>query len=1047
MKLQALGLMIVAALAVTPAAYGQPGAAKVNIHNPSPEITSALVQEIVSAAGTRGGLCVVAGCGSPELVAALVRQSDFFVHVLESDETELRRIRQVIDSTGAYGRRASAERGNLSRLPYPDYCANLIICDLPGLPREDACWTELLRVLRQGGLAYVGQSARTARTCTPISAEALRGKLTTAGVADFDIVEMHGLWARIRRSQPAGMRDWSHGRWGTPGNNPCVDDSLVRAPFHTSWIAEPNSFTKFGLPLASGGRVLLRHGGITYEGRYKPSQQPDLIQAFDAYNGTLLWQRRLEEPEGDGFVAVGDRVFAAGRTTLVALEARNGSTVWRLQAEDALPGMQCWGGYRCRDDVLVAAVCDTLPRQRARVRQTGLVGLSPSDGSLRWKLRPPSGVASFALGPQRCFYRSDGDLVAVRIADSQEVWRRAMAGAGIVRYAGGTVYTDSACFAASDGTAGRRGNFRGVLVGDRVIVGGMKGVSVTDLATGNRIPAFPVPRDPYCPKTGIPDGCSFMYGRCIMSTASTNCYFFSYGGTVIGDLIRDEVFPCESFRSNCRTGVIVGGGMVYNSPSGCGCSLPVRGGISLVPVDESLYWCRDESKPLPQLEKGPAFADEIRAAEARDAWPCFRHDPARSGVTEARVRWPVARGWQTRLSGKLTPPIVVGGRVFIGSDNHSIHALDAGTGATLWRFVTGGEVWASPAWWQGRLYVGSQDGWVYCLRADTGRLVWRFRGAPHDRKMLYYGRPQSLWPIAGGVIVEEGTVQFYAGRCSHDRVFIWSLDARTGEVLWRNDRAGRAVEVTGPTGGVSPHGVSPSGVLAASGETLYVPQGPYAPAAFARDDGRILWWGRRGDSLQRSNIEVQNLGGPNLVVTENLLFVGGPNPVTGSSQSFVVLDAQSGRMWGADDPRLFSKAGRDENGEAINVQRAAFGTKPIRFGREFSPVVVDGGVLVPGYRGGLLDLKKHLQTQFTATGVDARKWSAPLPSGTLTVAGDKVLIASADRLTALALADGDLLGHLELPIDGVPLRDGVAAADNRIFIVTTTGEVVCLTAR
>jgi outer membrane protein assembly factor BamB len=463
-----------------------------------------------------------------------------------------------------------------------------------------------------------------------------------------------------------------------------------------------------------------------------------------------------------------------------------------------------------------------------------------------------------------------------------------------------------------------------------------------------------------------------------------------------------------------------------------------------VPVDESLYWCRPQSKPLPQLEKGPAFADEITAAEARDGWPCFRHDPARSAVTQAQLAWPVSRRWQAKLPGKLTPPIVAGGSVFISSDNHSVYALDAATGATRWRFVTGGEVWASPAWWQGRLYVGSQDGWAYCLRADTGRLVWRFRGAPHDRKMLYYGRPQSLWPIAGGVVVEHGTVQFYAGRCGHDRVFVWSLDARTGEVLWQNDRAGRAVEVTGPGGGLSPHGVSPSGVLAASPELLYVPQGPYAPAAFARDDGRILWWGRRGDSTQRSNIEVQNLGGPNLVVAEDLLFVGGPNAVTGSSQSFVALDARTGRMWGADDPRLFAKAGRDETGKAVQVKRAVFGTKPIQFGREFTPVVVDGGVFLPGYRGVLLDLREYLETQFGVAARDARKWSAPLPSGTLMVAGDKVLIASAGRLTALARSDGNTLGHLELPTDAAPVRDGVVVAQSSIFLVTTAGEVVSL---
>jgi outer membrane protein assembly factor BamB len=320
-------------------------------------------------------------------------------------------------------------------------------------------------------------------------------------------------------------------------------------------------------------------------------------------------------------------------------------------------------------------------------------------------------------------------------------------------------------------------------------------------------------------------------------------------------------------------------------------------------------------------------------------------------------------------------------------------------------------------------------------------------GAPHERQMIFYGRPQSLWPIAGGVVVEDGRVQFCAGRCSHDRVFVWSLDARTGAVLWQNDQAGRAVEVTGPAGGVSPHGISPSGVLAASREILYVPQGPFAPAAFARADGRLLWWGRRGDSTQRSNIEVQNLGGPNLILADDVLLVGGSDPVTGTSQAFLAVQSRTGRMWGADDPRLFAKAGRDATGAAVEVKQARFGTKPIRFGQEFTPVVADGGVFIPGYRGAFLDLRKYLETQFGATATDARRWTNPLPRGTLLVAGDKVLVVSAGRLIALARADGKHLGQVDLATQDAPLSDGLAVAESKMFLVTAAGEVLCLSAR
>ena len=97
-----------------------------------------------------------------------------------------------------------------------------------------------------------------------------------------------------------------------------------------------------------------------------------------------------------------------------------------------------------------------------------------------------------------------------------------------------------------------------------------------------------------------------------------------------------------------------------------------------------------------------------------------------------------------------------------------------------------------------------------------------------------------------------------------------------------------------------------------------------------------------------------------------------------------------------------------------------------------------------GYRGVLLDLKKHLETQFERAPTDTRRWAVALPAGPLVVAGDKVLIASPGRLVALARASGRSLGRLELATKSAPLPDGLAAAENKLFLATTGGEVLCL---
>ena len=62
------------------------------------------------------GLCLVLGPGAGDLAAEIVRRSDFFVQVLETDDAQIELARRTLDATGLYGRRAAAERGSLSRL-------------------------------------------------------------------------------------------------------------------------------------------------------------------------------------------------------------------------------------------------------------------------------------------------------------------------------------------------------------------------------------------------------------------------------------------------------------------------------------------------------------------------------------------------------------------------------------------------------------------------------------------------------------------------------------------------------------------------------------------------------------------------------------------------------------------------------------------------------------------------------------------------------------------------------------------------------------------
>ncbi len=68
-----------------------------------------------------------------------------------------------------------------------------------------------------------------------------------------------------------------------------------------------------------------------------------------------------------------------------------------------------------------------------------------------------------------------------------------------------------------------------------------------------------------------------------------------------------------------------------------------------------------------------------------------------------------------------------GGRLYLGTHDGNVLALDPASGARAWSFATGDAVLAAPAVDSGRVYAGSFDKHVYALDAATGRLALEAR--------------------------------------------------------------------------------------------------------------------------------------------------------------------------------------------------------------------------------------------------------------------------------------------------------------------------------
>ncbi len=76
--------------------------------------------------------------------------------------------------------------------------------------------------------------------------------------------------------------------------------------------------------------------------------------------------------------------------------------------------------------------------------------------------------------------------------------------------------------------------------------------------------------------------------------------------------------------------------------------------------------------------------------------------------------------WRFRAGVIETPPLLAGGRVYFGSWDHRVYAVDSRTGRLAWSFATGGRVKGGVALSAGTIFAGSYDGRLYALDARTG---------------------------------------------------------------------------------------------------------------------------------------------------------------------------------------------------------------------------------------------------------------------------------------------------------------------------------------
>ncbi|NOX53101.1 MAG: PQQ-binding-like beta-propeller repeat protein [Planctomycetes bacterium] len=757
-------------------------------------------QELLGQAGVSLGLIVHVGCGSGAMTAELLVNDHCLVQGLDADAENIRKARELALSRGLSGKLTFDQLDPSGQLPYIDNLVNLVVAEQLG----PVPLSEVVRVLRPGGVALIKQQGR---------------------------------WTKKVKPWPEELDEWTH-YLHDPQGTALSHDRAVGHPRGLQWTGGP-LWARSHEHTASLQAMVSAAGRVFYvfdEGPTESIQLPPkfMLTARDAFNGVVLWKRPLHDwfnplfplKSGPGWmprrlVAVGDRVYIAPGIgqELLCLDAATGKQI------RAFPGTATTFEVLVSDGLVFAAVdpdrtlCDYRQenancwkeRERASKRwgwyrdrgQRLLKVFRADDGKLLWQREMPVTPMTLTADSRMVCFHDGQAVIALDRQNGQMLWKTntlemdlvptGYSGPRLVLYEDKVLFSPKGHIFALDAYTGqvlwtvknkpRSGHYSledFYVMGDRIWVLGRpnNGVFVAySLQDGRKLEQHRNPIQSF-----------YIHQRCYPGRATERFLLPPMMGVMLYDLETDQWFNNHWVRGGCFYGLMPANGMIYVPPHACACyyQSKLNGFNALSSVAQSA-----EAPPAAQrLTKGPAYGVWKEQSKPSGAeWPTFRHDNLRSGYARTDVAADLEPVWKKDFGVKLSQPVVADGKLLITAvDRHTVYALDAKSGRELWHFVAGGRVNSPPTLYHGLAFFGCADGNVYALDAADGRLAWRFQAAPNARKLVSYGQLESVWPLFGSVLIQDGKLYCVAGRSLFldGGLRLLILDPKTGKLIFEN---------------------------------------------------------------------------------------------------------------------------------------------------------------------------------------------------------------------------------------------------------------------
>jgi len=763
-------------------------------------------KNILDASGVKGGLIVHIGCGDGKLTAALRTNDSYLVQGLDTDAQNVEKARQYIQSLNIYGK-VSVDQLRDSKLPYIDNLVNLVVSE----NLSTVSMAEVMRVLCPNGVAYIKQA---------------------------------GTWTKTFKPRPGEIDEWTH-YLHDASNNAVAKDLVVGPPRRFQWQASPR-WSRHHDHMASTSACVSASGRIFYildEGSRASIQLPSkwFLIARDAFNGTILWKRPIASwmtqlwPFKSGpallprrLVAVAERVYVTlglDGTAISALDAATGETIWTypdtemteevIFSEGVLflvvkdtPPTTTWNEYRPIHRTIGNAKSQVASEWPWDETNRWIMAIQADTGEVLWQKRYVVTPLSLAADRQRVFFHDGQRVVCLNRQTGLQKWRSSMVArmSSMPTNFGSTlvVYNDVVLFEGGDTSrtltalsartgdilwtdnhapTGHNSPYDLLVVDGLAWVGAVAGGGHSGIFTG------------WDPQTGQvksefpPDVETYWFHhRCYRAKATSQYLLTSRTGIEFIDPRTRHWEINHWIRGGCLYGIVPANGLIYTPPHDCACYFESKlFGFCAVAPELQRSEDRGQKTEDERLQRGPAYGQPLAESPGAEDWPTYRYDPNRSGYIQSLVPADLKVKWQTRLSGKLTSPVIANGKVYVASvDLHTVYALNEDNGQILWSYTAGGRVDSPPSIYKGRVIFGCADGWVYCLGATDGKLIWRHMAAPQDLRMVGFEQLESVWPVPGSVLILNDTVYCVAGRSMFldGGLRLLKLDAVTGNKLY-----------------------------------------------------------------------------------------------------------------------------------------------------------------------------------------------------------------------------------------------------------------------